>query len=243
MTDSPDKPDTPPPPAAPEPPAAPVAAAPPPEPPAPPPPPAAPDSRQSPEYVQLEAKIDGAWNQRNEPGRFETGKDYNLLYCDKATSTAEARVYADMLDKTPGDTIYSRELAEHHAANDPRAGIIFETPGGKDLSAIDQEIKVAVEAEKISAADAQALKSLQYQNWNSGSGSFADDTAAKPNSASYTANATPGKIFPDTERVRIEPVDNHVSLSNAPLEPDGTPPPQDKIPPHMLDDQGRYHQA
>ncbi len=201
-------------------------------------------------FARLEADIDAAYAARNDPGRFATGKEYNVAYSGFSANAngpngpiGPSEVYADALGKNTGETIHSAELALRHAAQDPRAGTIHDTPGGKELDAIDGRLKTALANGVMTQGEYDALSGLNKPNWEGGSAAFADDTATKPNSISYTEHTGPGKVFPEIERPRLDESPGHASLSNAPLAPDGSPPPQDKIPPHMLDPQGRMYQV
>lgn len=241
MTDSPDR--TPPPPSSPPPvdPSAAVTVT---------PEPAAEVAGPIDNFSRLQADIDAAYAARNDPGRFATGKEYNVAYSGYSANAdgpngpiGPSEVYADALGKSADEKIHSAELALQHAAQDPRAGTIHDTPGGKELDAIESRMKASLEKGDITQGEYDGLNALNKPNWEGGSAAFANDTAAKPNSISYTEHTGPGKVFPEIERPRLEESPGHVSLSNAPLAPDGSPPPQDKIPPHMLDPNGRMYQV
>lgn len=192
-----------------------------------------PDAMMPPTREGLLAGVNAAWDHRADPGRFDTGGKQAVFYSAEATVSA---VRSEGLGKAPGERIHSGELAEKDVADNPDSIRVQQTPGGQELTRLQN----GIDSGPFTPEERKELKTALFPLWEDASAKFADSAAAGRCSRSYSENTTPDTVLSRLELPRLRENPNHVHMSDAPLAADGTPPEQDQYPDHMLND-GKMH--
>ncbi len=184
----------------------------------------------------LHGMLDDAWKRREDPGRFETGGKSAVFYSGEASSSEHRR---EALGKTKSDQMHSGELAENHIKHNPETHIkLEETRGGQELN----RIQGWVNSDIVNSSQRESLQAKLDTHWADASQRFAESASKDQSSIGYVENAKKGGIYESRERPSLESGKDHIHFSDAPLI-DGKPPPQDKIPPHLLAPDGKYYQS